>query len=123
MMGEVQCVNIDINEITDKNNIMANVNCNNIPEMTRDILKNINNKKLIPIDTDINEVTIYASKENIIKLKDNYKKYLKEKEKELEEQEKENERIINYEETINNLQEENDALKERINDLENNIPE
>ncbi len=113
----------DINEITDKNNIMANVNCNNIPEMTRDILKNINNKKLIPIDTDVNEVTIYASKENIIKLKDNYKKYLKEKEKELEEQEKENERIINYEETINNLQEENDALKERINDLENNIPE
>ena len=104
----------DVIEQTDKNYLSTYINCTKIPEMTKEIIKNINNKKLVPINTDIDDITIYASKENINKLKSNYKQFQMEQEKKLEEE-------SNCENRISELQEINNTLNERINDLENQL--
>ena len=102
-------------EITNKV-IAANYNCQNITGLAKEVLKNINDKKIIPLNLDIDSVTIYASKENISKLKNNLEKY----EERVSNLREENANLNNR---INELEEENANLHERINELEINTNE
>lgn len=72
-------------------------NCINSPKIIKEYLKNINNKKIIPLNSEIQEITLYASKANIEKIKQNKTTYLEKRKA--------------YEETIN-------AYEKRIQDLE-----
>ena len=62
-----------LEEYNDDKFIIANTNCRNINKIGKEVLKNINNKKLIPLDIDIEKVTVYTTKANIEKLEKNYK--------------------------------------------------
>ena len=102
----------DINDSIDENNrLHAITNCNNPTKIVKGVIKEINNKKLVPINTDINAITVYASKDNIKRLKENRTKYLEE----LKRQET-NDR---FEE----LEEENERLEDKISDLEDELYE
>ena len=65
-----------VNEIKDHDVILVNTICDDPLTIARDVLKNINNKKLISINGEIDKITIYASKENINKLEANRKTYI-----------------------------------------------
>lgn len=62
---------------TDDNNIVAWGNCKNPIKITREFIKNINDKKIIPINSNIEKITVYANKTNIEKLKNNSKNFYK----------------------------------------------
>ena len=79
--------------------------------MAKEVLKYINDKKLVPINSDLGKITVYASKSNIEKLKSNRNKYY-------DERKRENETIASYEEEIDKLYEENEDLRDRISELE-----
>ena len=51
--------------------------CNNPIKLTKEVIKNINNKKITLITNEINSIVVYASKENIEKLKSNQENYFK----------------------------------------------
>lgn len=100
----------DIEEQIDEENntITPWTNCKQPTKLVKEVIKNINDKKIIPINDNINKMTIYTTKENIEKLKNNtndYNKY---------------DRTINpYETRINELENENEKLIQKINELEN----
>ena len=66
----------EVNEINDNDVILVNVSCDDPITIVREVFKNLNNKKLISINGDIDKITIYASKENITKLEENRKTYI-----------------------------------------------
>ena len=102
----------DINESIDKNNrLHAYTDCSEPTKMIKDVIKEINNKKLVPLNTDVNSIIVYASKDNIKILKENRTKYLEE----IERQEENN--------RFEDLEEENERLEERISDLEDELNE
>jgi len=102
------------------NYVYLNVNYNNANflEFFREIIKDINNKKIINYANY--EITIYASKENLVLLKQNQKNYYQEQAdesnyiSELEEQNSE------YIDKICVLEEEISALKEELEKYKNN---
>ena len=51
------------------------VSCNNPTKLIKIFIENINNKKLIPLNNEIQKIVIYSSKENIDKIKNNEKNY------------------------------------------------
>lgn len=55
--------------------IRAYVYLNNPVEVVKTIITNISNKKFVPIDSELNSVTIYSNKDNIKKLKENKYNY------------------------------------------------
>lgn len=101
----------DIQENISDNQIMAWSSCTNITKMVKETLKYINKKKLVPINSDITKVTIYASKNNIVILKSNRENYYKEMKKYDEE-------ITSYQKEIDRLENERDDLVNKINELE-----
>ncbi len=103
-----------IREDTGDNEITAWTDCKNITKMAKEILKYINDKKLVPINSDLGKITVYASKNNIEKLKSNRNKYY-------EERKRENETIASYEEEIDKLYDENESLRDRISELEERL--
>jgi len=51
--------------------------CDNPLKLMRETIKDINNKKIIPLNDELYDVKVYASKENINILKNNREKYFK----------------------------------------------
>ena len=66
----------EVNEINDHDVILVSVDCDDPITIIREVFKNLNDKKLISISSDIEKITIYASKENINKLEENRKPYI-----------------------------------------------
>ena len=89
--------------------IEAFVDCPDPIKLTKEFISNINHKKIVPINNEIKTLSIYASKENIEKLKNNERNYF-----DIEQQQ--NKMIDYYEERIQEFQ-----LK--INDYERKLAE
>ena len=62
-------------ESQDKKSIMAWTNCNNPTKIAREFIKELNDKKVVLIDTDIDKITITTSKSNIETIKSNKEKF------------------------------------------------
>ena len=109
-------------------------NCSNTPKLVREVIKNINDKKIIELNSDIVNVKIYASKENIAKLvankntfeanwqnqeemKNFYQKQLQEQEEIISSYQN---KIYEYESNINDLKIEIEEYKNEILWYQNN---
>lgn len=106
----------DINYQYDEDDVTIShwVECDNPTILIREFIKNVNKKKIIPINDEIEKMTIYTNQKNIDTLKRNYKNHLKEEEME--------ENIRNdYIESINELEEENTELKQEVNELKEQL--
>lgn len=44
--------------------------------LTKKIINNFNNKKITPIKSELNDVKVFTTKENIATLKENYKNHV-----------------------------------------------
>jgi len=82
-------------------------NCDKPITMLRETIKSINDKKLVPINSEIEDIVVYANQENIAKMNANKEKY-----------NLENTRINELEEKINELERENAELREELIDSE-----
>ena len=103
--------NVDENVDEEETNITAWVYCQNPTKIAKEFIKNLNKKKIIPIRSDIEKITVYASSANIEKLQENWNNVIETREKEAE--------INNsYENRINELEKENTELKDKIAELE-----
>ena len=106
-----------IEDVYDKENNHNIVNgwiyCNNPIEIARDFIRNANEKRIVPINTDIEKIIIYTNKANIEKLKMNILVYEEDFEKSINERNR-------LEKEIDDLEQENERLQERIEKLENN---
>lgn len=60
----------------DGNNIHIFVYCSDPMKIIREVIRNLNDKKVISINNEIRDVVIYANDENINKLKDNWNNYI-----------------------------------------------
>ncbi len=101
-----------VNESTHENILHAYGVCNEPMKIVREVIKNLNNRKVIGFDQYIEKVTIYANKQNIDILKSNTEKYF-------EEQREYENQLEQYESETNKLQDENNDLRNKIYELEN----
>ena len=99
-----------------ENGIHLTTTCSNPDKAIKEVLHELNKKKIIGFNDIPVEVTVYASKENIKKMKKNYNEYLKSAENR-------NEEIEEYEERIESLEEELEEYKEKVSEYENRIEE
>ena len=102
-------------DIEDSNNniIVAWSYCDNPINVAKEFIKNLNDKKIIPINNSIEKMTVYTNKSNIEKLKNNFNNYMNKLE---------DSRIVSsYEERINELKNENNELKQEIEDLQQRL--
>ncbi len=60
-----------------ENGIHIYASCSNMPRLIKEVINNLNNKKIIQINDEIRNIKVYASKENIEKLKNNSLNYRK----------------------------------------------
>lgn len=95
--------------------------CNNPIYLAREFIKNLNDKKIIDITSDITNIKIYASENNIEKMKLNFNNYLTAEENyehDLNEYErvisKYEDKIENYENKISDYEEQISSLKEEL---------
>ena len=103
----------DIDDSNYNNNIVAWSYCDNPIDIAKEFIKNLNDKKIIPINNSIEKMTVYTNKSNIEKLKNNFDNYINKLE---------NSRIVSsYEERINELKNENNELKKEIEDLQHRL--
>lgn len=77
-----------VNDAKNDKYIYAWSTCSNPLKLIREFINNFNNKKILSVNTEIKNIVIYASKENIEKLKNNFDDYINEQ--------------INYDNTIYN---------------------
>ena len=96
-----------------ENTIRVWSECENPINIAREYIKNINNKKIIPINDNIEKMTIYTNKTNIEKIKNNWNNYLLEVQK-IEENH-------SYENKLNKLEDENKELKQEIRELKKQL--
>lgn len=92
------------------NNIVAWTYCENPINIAKEYIKNLNDKKIIPINNSIEKMTVYTNKTNIETLKNNWDKYLLEMQKH-----------YSYEEKLNELEDENRELKQEIRELKKQL--
>lgn len=97
----------DVDNIKDDNRIEIWGYCSNPIRLIREVIKNLNNRKIIYVNNNIEDVKIYASKENIEILKENQMKYYN--------SQKERDDIISSYESII------DDYEDRIYNLENEL--
>ena len=95
------------------NNIVSWAYCDNPISIAKEFIKNVNDKKIIPINNSIEKMTVYGSKSNIEILKNNWNNYIKKEENDI--------KINSYEERINELKSENSELKQEIEDLQQRL--
>ena len=96
-------------------------NCNNPIELVKEVIENINNRKIIPLEGNINSIKVYTTLENINTLKNNKDNYYNE---EIRRQNLINsyERKINeLEDTIDNYIKNEYSYQDKIINLENEI--
>lgn len=103
----------DIEDTENDDNIAAWTYCENPIQIAREYIKNINEKRVIPINSDIEKITVYTNKSNIEMLKSNSEKYLKKLES--------NRQTNLYEERISELKDENKELKQEIEELQQQL--
>ncbi len=100
----------------DKYGIHIWASCSNPTKLARVFIKNINDKKIVSINNEIQEIVVYASKKNIDKIKSNEQKYF--------ETEKTYDETINeYEKTINELENKIAEYENKIADQNSQIEE
>ena len=88
--------------------------CNQPTKIVKELIKNINHKKVIPISDEVINIKVYANEENIQKIKNNeIEAYNRQKSIE--------ERFQTYENEINELNRKINTYEQRIYDLENGI--
>ena len=87
--------------------IMHWVYCENPTKLVREFIKNVNDKKIVPINNKIEKMTIYTSQNNIDTLKKNWN--VKE------------EKRRGYERRINELVEQNSELQQKVYDLQEQL--
>ena len=88
--------------------------CNHPTKIVKELIKNINHKKIIPISDEVINIKVYANEENIQKIKNNeIEAYNQQKSIE--------ERFQAYENEINELNRKINTYEQRIYDLENGI--
>ena len=95
--------------------------CENPMKLVKEVINNFNNKKIVSINNQLQDIKIYTTKENINILKKNYENYT--------DVEVQHQSTINYyENEINELQKKVDnyiqkewEYKEEINDLKNQL--
>lgn len=106
----------NVNEhITDEGKtIIASGNCPNPQKVLKQFIKDINNKKLVLISSDVEAITVYTNKTNIEKLKTNIDNYL-------EDRKSYDDVIENYENQIDELESENETLQEKVEELQDEI--
>ena len=112
----VKIINCDINdEIYGENNnaITVHTYCENPIKIAREYIKNINEKRIIPINNNIEKITVYTNKTNIETLKNNWDKYIL--------QIKKIEENHSYENELNKLENENRELKQEIKELKKQL--
>ena len=104
--------------------IVFNSYCSNPFKMIREFINQLNNNKIITIDNEISDIKVYASSDNINKIKNNLDTYIKEQnsnietitslENQIDEYENEliekDDKIEEYKNTINELKEEIEYL-------------
>lgn len=96
------------------NSIVSLGNCKNPIKVTKEFLKNVNDKKIISVNNNIEKITIYTNKTNIEKLKSNSKNFY-EKRKQYDET------INYYENKINELETNNADLNQKLYDLQEEL--
>ena len=95
----------------EKNNIInPNYSCHNPIKIARETIKSINNKKVIPINIDIEKITVYTNKENIEILKNNYNNYQDSKRSD-------DEKLQFYQNRIDELEKENIELNQKLREI------
>jgi transcriptional regulator with XRE-family HTH domain len=103
------CV-IEENISTD-GSIYPYVECDDPFKLTKEFTKNVNNKKIVPLSSQIYEINVYTTKSNIAKIKANVETFEAE-------QEAYAEKRNNWEKTIDELTEENAKLRAKLSELE-----
>ncbi len=98
-------------EIKKDNIINPNYSCHNPMTFAREVIKNLNNKKIVPINVDIEKITIYTNKENIEILKNNFNNYQINRKSE-------EERMQFYQDKIDELERENTELNQKLKEIE-----
>ena len=110
-------------EIEDNSNeeqdniIMAWGNCKNPTKIAREFIKNVNEKKIVPISSRIEKVTVYTSQANIDKLKNNWANHLKN----IEQETKKRNSYEEIEEIIDELEQQNQKLQQKVYDLQEEL--
>lgn len=97
--------------VYDKRGIYFWTECNDPIKITKDLLANLNKKKITSFNTDISDVVIYASKKNIEQLKNNESKYYN------------NQEISYYEKRVDELEKQIEDYEEKFIDYETEIEE
>ncbi len=102
------------NAISNKEGIHIWSYCSDPIKLVREFINNFNDKKIIPINNEIYDIVVYASKENIDQLKNNYNAYF-------EEQRHYDDTINFYENRINELEIEIEEYQNKVSLLEEQI--
>ena len=90
--------------------------CNEPTKLVREFIKGVNQKKIIPIDDMVSDIKVYASEDNINKIKNNKEEYYN-SQKSIEE------RYQSYEDDIHDLTSKIYTYEEKINELERKLDE
>ncbi len=88
--------------------------CTDPIKLMKEFVNNINNKRIVSLDSQISDITIYASKENIEKIKNNATEYYNN-------QISYEERINYYMDLVDDLQSQNYEYEQKIQELYNQI--
>ena len=90
--------------------------CNEPTKLVREFIKGVNQKKIIPIDDMVSDIKVYASEDNINKIKNNKEEYYN-SQKSIEE------RYQSYEDNIHDLTSKIYTYEEKINELGTKLDE
>lgn len=93
--------------------------CSNPIDLAREFIKNLNDKKIIDMTSDIDIIKIYASKNNIEKLKTNFNNYIESEENFRHELNKYENKIEKYETKISDYENQIFDLKEQLKQYQN----
>ena len=105
----------DVATIKYNNGINVQANCYNTIELAKEFISNLNNKKIISVNNEIRDIKVYASKENIEKLKYNEQQYYLNQEKYDDEIKSYNDRIIELENQVSDYENKIYELESELN--------
>ncbi len=138
--NDIEYVEVDINNIRveyeinkyyelykhngeeDNSGIYVWTDCTNPLKLVKEFIKNINNKKIIPISNEV-KVIVYASKDNIEKLKNNRDNYFRNEQASMSQIDYYQQRITELENEITNYEIEFSEYEDKIAELNLQIKE
>lgn len=98
----------------DRHGVYLHSYCENPLDLSREFIKNLNDKKIIDMNCDLTILKIYASKNNIEKMKTNYNNYIQHEEN-FEDQ------LNEYAKQINQYEKKMEIYENKISDYEEQI--